>query len=188
VESSLPGLASHYRRFGVSLPVNDIRPPNHWCSSGHFWTPRPKRPLHWGGGVFSAILQRKSSSTKGRARTSRWQTGKTLYSELKDELTHTLKAIEVFGREVQNGNSKEQPEIVMTKSTLLTIAVLGFIASIYAASPSPKAPGHHHRTHHKKSTVPRASRSPSPTSKALPGASPSPSATPKAFLTEPLPA
>jgi len=55
VESSLPGLASRYRRFGVSLPVNDIRPPNHWCSSGHFWTPRPKRPLHWGGGVFSAI-------------------------------------------------------------------------------------------------------------------------------------
>jgi len=133
-------------------------------------------------------LQRESSSTKGRARTSRWQTGKTLYSELKDELTHTLKAIEVFEREVQNGNSKEQPEIVMTKSILLTIAVLGSIASIYGASASPKAPSHHHRTHHKKSVVPRASRSPSATSKELPGASPSPSATPKAFLTKPLPA
>jgi hypothetical protein len=64
-------------------------------------------------------------------------------------------------------NPKEQPEIVIIKSILLTIALLGFIASVYAARPSPKAPSHHHRTHHKKSGVPRASPSPSATPKAI---------------------
>ncbi len=75
----------------------------------------------------------------------------------------------------------------MPKSILLTIVLLGFIASVYAARPSPKAPSHHHRTHHKKSGVPRASPSPSATPKAVPRASPSPSTTPKAVLRELLP-
>src|SRR5260370_7388648 len=31
--------------FGVGLPVNDIRPSNHWCSSDHFWMPRRSSTL-----------------------------------------------------------------------------------------------------------------------------------------------
>jgi hypothetical protein len=81
----------------------------------------------------------------------------------------------------------------MIKSILLTIAPLGFIVSVYAASPSPKAPSHHHRMHHKKSAVRGANPSPSTTPKPilkepLPAANPSPSATPKAILKELLPA
>jgi len=34
-------LASHNGRFGIGLPVNNLRPLDHWCGSRHFLTPRP---------------------------------------------------------------------------------------------------------------------------------------------------
>jgi hypothetical protein len=57
-----------------------------------------------GGGVFSAIYSASFTRRKADANCSlaNW---KRRYSELKVELTQTLKAIEVVERESPNGNS-----------------------------------------------------------------------------------